>query len=63
MATDKLQVCAYTDCYLTSGLHNTEDSKAPTENSGFHVFWNGWILDRLTGDKAPSRLESGAYLL
>lgn len=36
-ATDKLQVCAYTDCCLISGLHNTEVLKAPAENIGFNV--------------------------
>ncbi len=61
LATDELQVCAYTDCLLTSGLHNTEGSKAPAENRGFDVLRNGWILDRLTEDKAPPSLYWCAY--
>lgn len=45
MATDKLRVYASTDCCLPSGLHNSEDSEAPTENSGFNVFRNGLALE------------------
>lgn len=59
MAADILRVCAYTQCCLTSYLHNSEVLRAPTENSRLNVCDECLDLRETYWRQAPSHLETG----
>lgn len=59
MAADMLQICAYTQCCLTSYLHNSQVFRALTENSRFNVYGECLDLRKTYWRQAPSHLETG----